>query len=133
VTGKQRLQILHDRLLADTTHLLNMHWWMRLKEGQDRSYCGTTCCAFGFACTFPELIADGLSFSSEEHIVPLGPTKDTLLVPQFQEFLGHTAAKEFFELSNSEEQFIFEPFHYSIHPNKERVCSRIRTVLSNHS
>jgi hypothetical protein len=128
MTGRERLRLLHDQLLTDTNHFLDMNQWMNATDEEIlNSYCGTVCCAFGFACTIPELQKEGL-YLREQYCTREGVKS---LSPRYFHYADFTAARVFFQLSQSKVSYIFKQETYAQeHPTKADVCKRIMEVLS---
>jgi hypothetical protein len=127
MTGKERLKILHDALLALPVEQFYIHRWK----------CGTAYCAGGLAGTIPELIAEGMRLAETNH--GGGELRSN---PWFRDKIDYAALEEFFELTSGETDYIFSPEQYTVVmglssrdfkdelPTKEEVCQRIATLLS---
>jgi hypothetical protein len=129
VSGYERLKLLHDRLLADTDHRLDMHYWVLATKEQfkEKDFCGTACCALGFACMQPELQAEGLKFA--EHEQELYQITAVEATPAYGPHVAYEAATDFFNISMSDAYAIFSPYRYRGTITKAMVCERIQEVL----
>jgi hypothetical protein len=130
MTGKERLQILHDALLVDEDRHLDMRLWMRItiQNYVEKNYCGSVCCALGFACTLPELQREGLNFSNFSKGVGVGAIEKDL-VPTFENRFGIHVATKFFEISFEHAMYAFATTYYDEPPTKREVCARIMEIL----
>jgi hypothetical protein len=83
--------------------------------------CGTTGCAIGWACTIPEFIEDGLTWSGNY----------PLLTNHDKEWCGWNAVQEFFDIDESTASHLFEHTDYDYDKSGSKdVANRIREVVS---
>jgi hypothetical protein len=101
---KQRLQYLAKKLIEDANNKKGIKfdlgsWVDDLNEKKPIS-CGTTACAFGFACFLPAFKKLGLKYDRK--------AKE----PVFKGQYGFDAAKKFFDLELSQVMWLFSPYSY---------------------
>jgi hypothetical protein len=84
--------------------------------------CGTTGCAIGWACTIPEFIEDGFSWS---RACPL-------LTDNSKDWYGFDAVLNFFSIDESTSEYLFIDTSYDDDKSGSKdVANRIREVVSN--
>lgn len=97
--------------------------------------CGTQACALGLAAISGEFAKDGLSWEIYKYWD--GQTEG-MLVPTFNGDREYNAGKEFFELTDVETAFLFDPATYPYNLTKgakaeTEVVNRIRWLLDGKS
>jgi hypothetical protein len=122
MTPRERLQLLCDRFEKDTKHKVVMHCWSTASGRQirDKNFCGTSCCLLGFACSIPELQAEGLCLDNWPAI------------PTFNGAIGYRAAELFFSLAPATVQRLFNSHSYRISElyDRQAVLDRLKTIIS---
>jgi hypothetical protein len=83
--------------------------------------CGTTGCAIGWACTIPEFIEDGFTWSRN---YPLLTNRD-------KEWCKWDAIQEFFSIDGNTAEYLFmDAYYYYNKSGSKDVANRIREVVS---
>jgi len=95
--------------------------------------CETAACALGLAASLPKLKALGLELVEHDDDINLPDCED--FVVYYGEFLGYSAASEFFDISDGMAHYLFNPMKYSYGPIDDgipprRVADRITSILS---
>lgn len=94
------------------------------------SWCGTVCCAAGWACFHPPFNAEGFIWS----IDPRGRQYTGESTPCYGANFGAVAVKQFFEVCEEQYRSIFLPFSYPITADDvtpDQVIGRIQWWLDN--
>lgn len=133
MTGNERLKLLEQKLrtlnpLKENLQFHMGHWYQELEnfspsEGEE---CGTVACAAGYACTIPELKAEGLGLSGDS-----GYSSTKQFCPSFQGTHRWTALSKFFKLTNAETQWLFNGGSYKKHTDEItplEVADRIKKI-----
>jgi hypothetical protein len=84
--------------------------------------CGTSGCAIGWACTIPEFIKDGFTWSGNCPI----------LTDHSKEWRGFDAVEYFFSIDKVTSEYLFMDTYYDNDKSGSKdVANRIREVVSN--
>jgi hypothetical protein len=87
--------------------------------------CGTTGCAIGWACTIPEFIEDGFTWSGRWPLLTTDSSSEAL-------FSGWCAVEYFFSIDKVTSEYLFmDTFYDNDKSGSKDVANRIREVVSN--
>jgi hypothetical protein len=90
--------------------------------------CGTTGCAIGWACTIPEFIEDGFSWSRN---CPLLTDNSKEWREWMKVWHGFDAVENFFSIDGSTSEYLFMDTSYDEYKSGSKdVANRIREVVS---
>lgn len=83
--------------------------------------CGTTACAFGYAACIPKFRKAGLKYEYDY---------DGMAIVIFKNTYGLYAAEDFFNITNDESYYLFDPYNYSEgRKGKSYVVRRIHALV----
>ena len=85
----------------------------------DPIYCGYAACAVGYACTLPELRAEGLAFTTAG-----GEPNE----PVYNGATGWQAVRDFFDLTHDAAACLFDVNSYTYGATSQDVAKRIRST-----
>lgn len=96
----------------------------RMDSWYNETPCGTTACAFGWACSIPSFKRAGLKMKVIRHTdVAYGDVT-------FKGLESYNAASKFFGIDIDEAEYLFSPDAYSGKGIKRQVIRRIRKLCS---
>jgi len=95
--------------LVDKTPIFDLTIWHYFHYDTDDYHCGTAACALGWACMLPEFKAEGLRFYDCR----------SNTIPMFRYHIGYIAAMYFFNISNKQSTYLFDPGAYDSDDNNE--------------
>ncbi|MCY1206591.1 hypothetical protein D3C71_1823280 [compost metagenome] len=116
--GVERLRTLYSVMAGVPTEKVYMSCWRTSSAGDDRLIgdCGTSACAIGWACAYPEFQEQGLGYDTHAG------------VPSFQGNLNWHAVMSFFGVSESTADHLFQTDEQGL-VAKRGVLRRIRKLL----
>lgn len=91
--------------------------------------CGTAACAVGSAMLFKPFNRRGLKgkWSGSPDIRDEG----SAFVPVYKKYSGWDAVKEFFDITNSEAEWLFSGNEYIVKPSSKKVAKRAKAFVDN--
>ena len=96
-------------------------WLPPITPDNDPIYCGYAACAVGYACTLPELRAEGLTFTTAG-----GEPNE----PVYKDATGWQAVRDFFDLDAIPADRLFDVNSYSYGATPQDVAKRIRAYIA---
>ncbi len=147
----QRLTELRDLLRADAANpvgvkfdlgswaahsALSSHasWHFDIVDGKvvkpPTMSCDTFACALGLACLHPAFQAQGLNFDTHFE----GFQNTAVMIPQFEGHDAFEAGARFFDISQGDSEYLFDPDHYDGTPREAEgelfVAQRVDDLIN---